>query len=86
MPKQELKTLSTKQLKKRQNFSAIVMGISIGLLIILTIIALTKPNYTLLAIVPALLITNLPMYLGLKKIKLELKNRENREQVSSSSD
>ena len=86
MAKQELKDLSTEKLKKRQNFSAIVIGISIGLSIVLAIIALTKPDYTLLAIVPALLVTSLPMFLGLKKIKSELKNREGKEEVSSSSD
>ncbi len=62
------------------------MGFSIGLMIVLTITALTKPNYTLLAIVPAILVTNLPMYLGLKKVKLELKNREDAVETSSSSD
>jgi len=86
MPKQELKDLSSEQLKKRQKFAGLVMGISIGLMIVLTIIALTKPNYTLLAIVPAILVTNLPMYLGLKKVKLELKNREDAVETSSSSD
>ena len=86
MPKQELKDMSREQLKKRQRFAGLLMGISIGLMIVLTIIALTKPNYTLLARVPALFVTNLPMYLGLKKIKLELKNREGKEEVSSSSD
>jgi len=86
MPKQELKDLSSEQLKKRQRFAGLLMGISIGLMIVLTIIALTKPNYTLLAIVPAILATNLPMYLGLKKVKLELKNREDAVETSSSSD
>ena len=85
MPKQELKDLSSEQLKKRQKFAGLVMGISIGLMIVLTIIALTKPNCTLLAIVPAILVTNLPMYLGLKKVKLELKNREDAVETSSSS-
>ena len=86
MPKQELKDLSSEQLKKRQRFAGFVMGFSIGLMIVLTITALTIPNYTLLAIVPAILVTNLPMYLGLKKVKLELKNREDAVETSSSSD
>ena len=86
MPKQELKDLSSEQLKKRQIFAGFVMGFSIGLMIVLTITALTIPNYTLLAIVPAILVTNLPMYLGLKKVKLELKNREDAVETSSSSD
>ncbi len=86
MPKQELKDLSSEQLKKRQRFAGLVMGISIGLMIVLTITALVDNNYALLAIVPGILVTNLPMYLGIKKIKLELKNREGTKEVSSSSD
>ena len=83
MSKRELKDLSTKVLKKRQRFAGLIIGINIGLSMILIIMALTKPNYNLLAIVPAILITILPMYLGLKKVKLELKNRESKEDISS---
>ena len=86
MSKQEIKDLSTAVLKKRQRFAGFIIGILIGLSIVLVIFALTKPDYTLLAIVPALLVTSLPMFLGLKKIKSELKNREGKEEVSSSSD
>jgi len=48
MPKQELKDLSSEQLKKRQRFAGLVMGISIGLMIVLTITALTIPNNALI--------------------------------------
>ncbi len=76
MAKEELANLSVQELKKRQRFFTIVLGVLGGLLLVNAVLALMGRNMALVATSATLFVVGLPLMLFVKKIGEELGRRE----------
>ncbi len=76
MAKEELANLSVQELKKRQRFFTIVLGVLGGLLLVNAVLALMGGNMALVATSATLFVVGLPLMLLVKKIGEEFGRRE----------
>ncbi len=75
MAKQELESLETGELEKRKRFSALLLGILLGLAAFNVAFGAVTGRLDLLAVAAALMAVGLPMFAGLKRINAELGRR-----------
>jgi hypothetical protein len=86
MENEKLKSLSDQQLIRRKRFVLFITGLSIGLFVLCLILLIFKlvsgETSKIGGLVPGLILPFivLPMYMGVKKINLELKSRKTENQ------
>jgi hypothetical protein len=76
MAQEPLENLDTTVIRKRRRFASILLWVLVVVALANGLTALVKPSFTMIVMVPALLLCALPMWVQIKRFDAELARRE----------